>query len=224
MESVHEVLSLIYKKKIFTKVKDVVNIFNIHFSTIGRNLGRIFSQSTKITLPLLTVPTKFKLQQVTLEFVRGQLLSLKPNKAIGLDKINARLLKDATDAITPVLAKIIMSIDQRVFPDNGKSAKVTALFKTGDRADCNNYRPISVLPTVSKILEWAIHFQLYDFLKENNLLYLKQFGFQHRRSTSSALLQFTDDLLKTMDNRRVTEVIYLDLQKAFDTADHGYPT
>ena len=98
---------------------------------------------------------------------------------------------------------------------------MVALFKDGDRTDCNNYRPISVLPTVSKIIERAIHAQLYSYLLENELLYVKQFGFQRKRSTSSALLQLTDDLLCAMDNKNVTGVIYLDLKKAFDTVNHA---
>ena len=125
------------------------------------------------------------------------------------------------DVIAPVLTKLVnLSIDQRCFPNNWKSAKVIALFKDGNRSDCNNYRPISVLPTVSKIIERAVHSQLYTYLRDEKLLSVKQFGFQHRRSTSSALLQFTDELLDTMDHGKVNGVIYLDLKKVFDTVSH----
>ena len=131
--------------------------------------------------------SKFDLTHVSLNFVLGQLRGLKPNKAIGLDNISSCLLKDAAEVIAPILMKLVnLSIDQHCFPNNWKSAKVTALFKDGDRSDCNNYRAISVLPTVSKIIERAVHSQLYSYLSDNKLLYVKQFGFQHRRSTSSA--------------------------------------
>ena len=66
-----------------------------------------------------------------------------------------------------------------------------ALFKSCDKSNCNNYRPISILPTVSNIIERSVHFQFYDYLQENKLLSIRQFGFRRNRSTSSALLQFT---------------------------------
>ncbi|CAB4037755.1 Hypothetical predicted protein, partial [Paramuricea clavata] len=74
-----------------------------------------------------------------------------------------------------------------------------ALFKSGDKSNCNIYRPISILPTVSKIIERTVHFQFYDYLQENKLLSIRQFGFRRNRFTSSALLQFTDELLMNMD-------------------------
>jgi retron-type reverse transcriptase len=96
-----------------------------------------------------------------------------------------------------------------------------ALFKSGEKSNCNNYRPISILPTVRKIIERSVHFQFYDYLQENKLLSIRQFGFRRNRSTSSALLQFTDELLMNMDRGKVSGVIYLDLKKAFDTINHA---
>ena len=95
-------------------------------------------------------------------------------------------------------------------------AKVVALFKSGDESNCDNYRPISILPTISKIIERAVHKQFYEFLQVNNLLFKDQFGFRNKTSTSSALLQFTDNLLKSMDVGHVPCVlfVYLDLKKS----------
>ena len=101
-----------------------------------------------------------------------------------------------------------------------ESAKVMALFKNSDADNCDNYRPISVLPTVSKIVERAAHIQLYNHLDSNGLLHVKQFGFRRKRSTSSALLQFSDDILQNMEDGLVTGVVFLDLKKAFDTVNH----
>ena len=129
-------------------------------------------------------------------------------------------MKDASDVISPVLTKLInRSIEQCHFPNNWKSAKVVALFKAGDQSDCNNYRPISILPTVSKIIERAVHSQFYAYLCENKLLFVRQFGFRRNRSTTSALLQFTDELLRNMDHGKVNG-IYLDIKTAFDTVNH----
>ena len=157
-----------------------------------------------------------------MEFVKQQLQNLKTNKAVGLDKISARLLKDGEDAIAQVLQKIInLSIEQQCVPNSWKSAKVRALFRSGDDKNCDNYRPIAILPTASKILERAVHAQLYKFLKENVLLHPRQYGFQHSSSTVHALLIFCDDILENMDNSKVTRACYLDLKKAFDTVEHS---
>jgi retron-type reverse transcriptase len=112
------------------------------------------------------------------------------------------------------------SFNSKSFPQSWKSAKVMALFKNGSTDDCNNYRPISILPTISKIIERAAYTQFYNYLQVHNLLHMKQFGFRRKRSTSSTLLQFTDGILGNMENGQVTGVVYLDLKKAFDTVNH----
>ena len=94
-----------------------------------------------------------------------QLLALKTNKAIGLDKISARLLKNSAHTIALSVTKLLnLSIKTGKFPKLWKCSKITALFKSGDRTNASNYRPISILPTLSKILEKAVHTQLYQFL------------------------------------------------------------
>ena len=137
----------------------------------------------------LKTETNFSLNPVSESFVRDQLRQLKPKKAIGLDKVSSRLLKDSADVIAPVLTNIInCSFRKKSFPQSWKSAKVMALFKNSNADNCDNYRPISVLPTVSKIVERVAHIQLYNHLDSNGLLHVKQFGFRRKRSTSSALL------------------------------------
>ena len=95
-----------------------------------------------------------------------------------------------------------------------------ALFKNSAAENCYNYRPISVLPTVGKIMERAAHIQLYEHLDTNGPLHMKQFGFRRKRSTASALLQFSDDVLQNMENGLVTGVVFLDLKNAFDMVNH----
>ena len=95
-----------------------------------------------------------------------------------------------------------------------------AMFKNSDADNCDNYRPISVLPTFSKIVERAAHIQLYNHLDSNGLLHVKQFDFRRKRSTSSALLQISDDIQQNMEDGLVTGVVFLDLKKAFDTLNH----
>ena len=107
-----------------------------------------------------------------------------------------------------------------MFPGVWKCAKVTSLFKDGDKSLKDNYRPISILPTISKIIERSAHIQLSSFPEENKLLSQSQFGFRLKRSTSTALIAFTDQVLESMDKGCVTGTVFLDLRKAFDTVDH----
>ena len=131
------------------------------------------------------------------------------------------MLKDASDVIAPLLASLInKSFVDGIFPEVWKSAKVVALFKGRDKALKDNYRPISILPTISKIIERSAHVQLCSYLEENKLLSQSQFGFRQKRSTPTDLITFTDQILESMDKGYVTGAVFLDLRKAFDTIDH----
>ena len=99
------------------------------------------------------------------------------------------------------------SREASTFPSIWKCGQVTALFKGGDRTDCNNYRPITVIPTFSKILERAVHQQLYEFLSANELLTPNQFGFRPKLSTVTTFAHFTASLEQFSF-------------EAFDTVDH----
>ena len=152
-----------------------------------------------------------------------QLLALKTNKAIGLDKISARLSKNSAHTIALSVTKLLnVSIKTGKFPKLWKCSKSTTLFKSGDRKNGSSYRPISILPTLSKILEKAIHVQLYQFLVANKLLSGKQFGFRKRLSAISALTSFADEVLLNMEQGRLCGAVFLDLTKAFDTVDHQF--
>ena len=85
----------------------------------------------------------------------------------------------------------------------------------------NNYRPISLLPVVSKILERVVHKQLLHYIQSYNLLASEQSGFRPRHSTVTSLIKVTDDWLNAMDNKFITGAVFVDLRKAFDTVDHS---
>ena len=92
---------------------------------------------------------------------------------------------------------------------------VTALFISGDQTNASNYRPISILPTLSKILERAVHFQLYDYLN------IDHFGFRPKHSKVTCLASFADDVLSNMKRGNLCGAVFLDLSKAFDTMNRG---
>ena len=165
---------------------------------------------------------EFVFQPIEESYVYGVLNNLKTNKAIGLDKISARLLKDSSTVMTPILTRLYnRSLASSTFPSTWKTGKVTAIFKSGDQSNASNYRPIMILPTISKVLEKAVHSQVYRYLIDNKILTPRQFGFRPKLSTEIALAHFTDTILTNMDKGLVTGAVFLDLAKAFDTVDHS---
>ena len=123
--------------------------------------------------------------------------SLKTNKSSGYDDISANVVKKLNDKIFVILKHIFnISLAKGVFPNKLKTARVTPVFKKRNNTLVTNYRPISVLPCFSKLLERIMYNSLYKFLVENNLLYQKQFGFQNKKSTEHAILQLVSQIIK----------------------------
>ena len=136
----------------------------------------------------------------------------------GFDNLPPGLLKDAAAEIASTLAHIInLSLRSGQVPSQWKIAEVIPLHKSGNTGDNNNFRPISILPAVSKILEKAVHHQLMNYIEGNNLLSNNQFGYRSMRSTELATMLFTDFIRKSADNGLMTGAVFLDLSEAFDT-------
>ena len=149
------------------------------------------------------------------------LTNIDPSKAVGLDNLGGRFLKDgATELSRPVTQLINLSITSSVFPDECKIAKLKPLYKKGSALEPKNYRPISLLPLLSKLFEKIIHIQTQDYLNANNILYKYQSGFRTKHSTDTCLSLLNDKILSGIDNAMLTGMILIDLQKAFDTIDH----
>ena len=163
----------------------------------------------------------FQFGYVSTIFVERELKKLKRKKATGFDNLPPGLLKDAAAEIASPLAYIInLSLRSGQVPSQWKIAEVIPLHKSGSTDDNNNFRPISILPVVSKILEKAVHHQLMNYIEDNNLLSDNQFGYRSMRSTELATTLFTDFIRKSADNGLMTGAVFLDLSKAFDTLGH----
>ena len=113
-----------------------------------------------------------------------------------------------------------MSIESGIFPDSWEIARVAPIFKSGSTEDRSNYRPISVLPVVSRLFEKLIYDQLYEYLDSNMHLFKDQYGFRNLHSVVSCLLNCTNDWYVNIDRGKFTAMIFIDLKKAFDTVDH----
>ena len=166
-----------------------------------------------------TLSLKFKL--VTADKVLKLLTELNPQKATGLDGLPAKFLKDGASTIAKPLTHIInMSIISGQFPKELKCAKIVPIYKKKLKTDPGNYRPVSILSIISKILEKVVWEQLSEYLECNNLMYDLQSGFRQSFSTDSCLIHLSDYILNNQDKDKYTGMVVIDLQKAFDTVNH----
>ncbi len=206
--------------------KDTANQFNDYFTSIGTTLADKFDNDLTGNInssenDCSNLNSTFNFDIVTPEFIFDEICNFANNKSSGLDGINVKLLKLAAPIICNSLAYICnLSLCTSVFPSDWKQAKVTPVFKEGDKSDVSNYRPISVLSIVSKILERAVHNQLYTYLTNCNILNQYQSGFRSNHSTATTLLDVSDYILNNMNDGKVTAAVFLDLKKAFDTVNH----
>ena len=212
----------LYKEKTITDLKDIANSFNEYFSNIGPSLSEKIDMSgnTMTYSDYLTNPahSRFSFTPVSEKETLNIINNLKNKKSYGIDGISNVLLKSiANEILKPLTLIINQSLETGIFPDAFKTSKVTPLYKKGDKTDLNNYRPISILPTISKVFERVIHVQLYDYFCKNNLLCEQQYGFRSKHSTELATIKLVDFLVKSMDENKIPGAIYLDLSKAFDT-------
>lgn len=207
--------------------KTKANSFCSFFSNIAKTLKeksfplREFVWKSPTFIPTQSLHT-FQFTYVSKIFVEKEVRNLKRNKASGFDNLPPGLLKDVAAEIAGPIAHVInLSLRSGQVPADWKMALVIPLHKSGCTSDNNNYRPISVLPIVSKILEKAVHRQLIEYLERNNCLSQNQFGYRSQRSTDLATALFTDSIRKAADKGLLTGAVFLDLSKAFDTLDHS---
>lgn len=204
---------------------DLVNDF---FTSVGQRLSnRILSKNnesqlslaSKVKLPNSDQPLKsFYLHPTTTEEVNSLILQLKNKSAPGSDGFTNILVKKIRDHIILPLTHILnLSLSTGLFPECWKTAVVTPIHKGGCTNDPNNYRPISLLGTFSKLLERIVSKQLRHFLENNNLLSPSQFGFRQKKSTEQAVTLLTDKVSSYLDKNQSCLGVFLDLSKAFDT-------
>ena len=154
--------------------------------------------------------------------LKDTIFSLKINKSSGVNDVSFNIIKKYFGVLSePLIYLFQPSHEKGVFPDDLEIAKVTPIYKAGDNSDISNYRPISVLPCFSKILERLMYNRLYKYLKENNILYEKQFDFQSGYSTNDAIVQLIDKMFDSFEKEQFTLGIFIDLSKVFDTVDHS---
>ena len=206
----------------------IAEAFNQHFTGLAERLidknASNFDPSSVTAFVEIHKSSEAKLvfPDITVRQTQQLIEAIPSGKATGVDGVSARLLKIAAPAIAPSLTRLINKcISNGVFPRVWKEAKVTPLHKGDSKSEKNNYRPISVLPVLSKIFERHLHNSLFEYLCSNNLLYYLQSGFRKFFSTETALVNMIDKMLWNLDKNCVNGLILADFQKAFDLVDHG---
>lgn len=127
-------------------------------------------------------------------------MKLDSTKATGTDGLGPRVLKMACNILSPTIAMLInKSLDQGIFPSQLKCAKVFPIFKGGTKSDPSNYRPISILPTISKIFEKHINQHLMGYLNKYKLIHEGQSGFRQKHSCQTALIKLIDHWMECID-------------------------
>jgi hypothetical protein len=224
------ITSLEVNGTLITNFKDICNTFNSFFVDTSERLAKAIRHVRKCPMDYLekympNVNSTFMFKPVTVKEVVKLLSSIPNGKATGLDNIQVRLLKASAPSIAPSLAYIFnMSLKTGMFPHEWKHARITPIFKKGTKTNPGNYRPVSVLPVVSKFMERIVHKQLYEYLSANNLLSLQQSGFRRKHSCQTSLHRLTEQLYSDLYDGNVVGLVALDLQKAFDTCDYSVLT
>ena len=204
---------------------DIAEAFNDFFITNASNITKDipkpkYSQKDNEMENDIDHP-KVSLKLITPEFVINEIDRMCADKATGEDGISCKMLKLSKEVIAQSVTDIInKSFVSGTVPRAWKRARVVPIFKSGDIASLNNYRPISVLPIISKIIERAVHKQLSEFLETNNLLHPNQSGFRPKHSTNTLLMKLVNQWSFNIEKKRLNGVAFIDLRKAFDTVDH----
>ena len=163
----------------------------------------------------------FFLTETTPDEVDNYLKKIDTKKASDLFGISPLLVKSSSEKVKNQLCIIFnASFLQGMVPDKLKVGLIHPIHKGDSNMICSNYRPISILPIFSKILEKLMHKRLTSFLEKHKLLFKHQYGFQKGKSTEHAILDLHSNIIKAIETKEKTCVIFLDFAKTFDTVNH----
>ena len=206
---------------LYTKAKDVAKYMNEFFVEKIRNIRNNFRPTPTnyqhCKQAMGDKRCKLFLQHVTVKKVIKVIKKLKSSKSLAADELDSFSLKIAADIVGPAVHHIVtLSIMQCKFPDPWKFAKVLPLHKKGDVLVRKNYRPVSILSPLSKVLERIVFEQLYNYFSNNRIFHANLMGYRKNRSTLTAVLQMYDRWVRGASDGKISGVVLLDLSAAFD--------
>ena len=227
-ETVTQALPDLFKcenNSVICEEQDIANSFNKFFTNVGQNLANAIKNPTGISHTSFLTSKNQKtmyLSPVDEHELEKTVKQCKSKVSTDNDGLSMKLVKEIYNYIQiPLLHIVNLSFKTGTFPERMKTAKIKPLFKSGQKDIFTNYRPVSLLPQFSKILEKLFNSRLENFLDKHKILDDNQYGFRENRSTSHALIETIEDITNSLDKKQVTIGIFIDLKKAFDTIDHG---
>ena len=196
--------------EILNDSNSIRNISNLDFDKISCFIDKKVPKDIHFVIPFITS-----------EQVFVHINELDSTKATGLDGLGPRIIKLVAQALSPSIAALInKSIATGQFPAQLKHAKVNPIHKGGEKSNPSNYRPMSVLPTISKIIEKHVNKHLMAFLSKYKLLHENQSGFRPKHSCQTALVKLVDDWMECIDKGDMVGALFIDFRKAFDLVDY----
>ena len=208
---------------IVTDRKRISEKFNKFFTNIGKDLAKKIPRVQRDPLSYLTSEYQESIfLEPVIETEVERIITTLKNASPGFDGIHSKIIKSTYKCyIKPLTHVLNLSLSQGFFPNQMKIARVVPLHKNGDHSNVSNYRPVSILPLFSKIMERLMYDRLVSFINKHNILYKFQFGFRNKHSTNMALIVLIDKIVSAIDKGEVVIGIFLDLKKAFDTVNHN---
>jgi hypothetical protein len=163
----------------------------------------------------------FNFKEISYNDARDAILALSSSNAKDVYHINSKIIKTLVNVIYIPLTKFFNKcIAENVFPNVLKISKVIPLFKKGDKDNMNNYRPISIVPTFSKVFEYLLKKQITKFFDNNNLFSKSQYGFRNNLSTTLAVNDLSEFVFSALENEEHVNATCFDLSKAFNCVTH----
>ena len=220
-----QITQIDYKGKSISSNPEIADAFNDFFTNVGPKLDELipinkghrnpkYYLKTQVPYSLLLSPTN---PQEICDIIN----TLDDSKSTGTCTIPTRLIKVARAQISIPFSEICnLSFQEGISPEKNKIAKLIPIHKKGSIKDVNNYRPISLLPTFSKIMEKLVANRLNTYLELHNLIYPDQYGFRSGCSTTHSLISITENIKKTIEEKTFGCGVFIDLKKAFDTVSH----
>lgn len=212
--------------KIGNKIEEcpekIADAFNRYYVNVGPKLASKIPIMNNNPLEHVTsIQNSIFINETNSEEIISIIKDLKISSP-GHDDIDIKIVKKSCAVITEPLTYLFnLSLNQGHFPDELKVARVTPIYKSDDPSMINNYRPVSVLPVFSKILEKIMLKRLNSFFEQFDIFYNLQFGFRSKHNTSLALIYLIDLILQSINNGEIVLGVLIDYCKAFDTVNHN---
>uniref|UniRef100_A0A3Q3BKX6 Reverse transcriptase domain-containing protein n=1 Tax=Kryptolebias marmoratus TaxID=37003 RepID=A0A3Q3BKX6_KRYMA len=203
-------------------LNEIVNEFNHYFVNVGPSLAaKIPKTDTNVSHTITGCTNSIFLDGTDKKEIKNIVKNLASKRSKDWVNMDMRVVKDIMDyVIEPFTYICNLSFQNGVFPDGMKIAKVIPIYKNGEKNLFTNYRPISLLPQFSKILEKLFVNRLNLFIDKHNILSSSQYGFKSRNSTSMAIMDLIEQITAAVDQKQYCVSVFVDLKKAFDTINH----